>query len=226
MMEFASSLLKGVYPYFTVPAILVMLYLARKQQWKKEYFLLISLFFIGIFSVIIQILIADRILFVSRRYLLPFAPVLFSFAAWGICRIWDRRFKKWMQLLIPVLCVFLCIDSIMPVLKDYTSSKRRIKNNDIRQMAVVIKQQEQPPLKRTVQPLYWYEPRISSNIILKDAPAQLVWLVRGLAWSPYFPDEKFSYLVTVADREIFSEKLELLYKGRFYSLYKHKEETR
>ena len=226
MMEFISSLLKGLYPYFTVPAIVIMLYFLHKHQWKKEYSLLICLLLIGIFSVITQIVIADQILYVSRRYLLPFSPVLFGFTAWGIFRLSESSFKKWMFLLIPVLCIFLCIDSMMPIMKDYTTSKRHQKNNDINQMTMVINQQKLPSKKRKLQTSWWYEPRMYSDIVLKNAPPQLVWKVRGMAWSPYFPNEKFDYLVTSTDDEILSPKFILLYKGDLYSLYKHKEDIK
>ena len=221
-MEFLFSLLKGIYPYFTVPAIIVMLYCARKRQWKKEYSLLICLFLIGVLAVIMQIIIADGILFISRRYLLPFAPVLFGFTAWGICRLQEGVFKKGIRIFIFVLFIFLCIDSMMPVLKDYTSRKRRTKNHDIDHMAMVIKQQS-GPAERISRPVWWYEPRIGGNIVLKDAPAQLVWQVRGMAWSPYFPHERVDYLVAPADSDVSSKDHILLYKGGIYSLYKNKE---
>lgn len=225
-MEFISSLIKGVYPYFTVPAIIIMLYCAHKHQWKKEYSLLICLLLIGMFSVIIQIVIADQKLYVSRRYLLPFSPILFGFTAWGLLRLRESSFKKCMVLLIPVLSVFLCIDSMTPIMKNYTTSKRCKKNNDINQMTMIIKQQKLSPKKRKLQTTWWYEPRIYSDIVLKNAPAQLVWQVRGFAWSPYFPNEDFDYLVTATDDKILSPTFILIYRGDIYSLYKIKDDIR
>ena len=221
-MEFIIALIKGCYPYFSVPAIFFMLKLLRKKHWKKEYTILLILFFIGVFSVVIQIIISDNVLYISRRYLLPYTPVIFIFLALPIYILRKKISRRKFFLIFILIILLLFIDGMWPIMKNYVSSKKYIRNREVLQMVAIINKQKLNSTDCNTERIWWYEPRFPSQIIIKDAPSKLLWLVHGKSWSPYFPHERIDYFVIEdVNKKIISNDSILLFQGNIYSLYKN-----
>ncbi len=85
--EFCMSLFKGLYPVFFIPALLVIVLRFRRREWTPSETLLLAALAGHTLLLIAQILIFDRRLFVSRRYLLPAAPLAFG---------WSALFLEWL----------------------------------------------------------------------------------------------------------------------------------
>ena len=219
MSEIPVSFLKGIYPYFNLPAVAVMIYLYKTRQWCKAYTLLLVVYAAANLLILLQIFIADQTLVVSRRYLLPLAPVLFIFTA----LFWELSISKlpayWQKILLFALAGLLIFDAYRPALKDYTSRRRREKNTEIRAMAQVINRQLSGQSCRIVPAPWYYEPRFPARAIIKNAPVQLGYLTDCQIWNPYFPCEPFAYLVQSVNQEPPSEPWQLIYKGIRYKLY-------
>jgi hypothetical protein len=80
-LDFITSLLKGIYFLFAIPAIAVMILRVRQKEWTAAETLLFSLWAGHTLLIVLQIMIFDRYLYVSRRYLLPAAPLAFGWTA-------------------------------------------------------------------------------------------------------------------------------------------------
>ena len=78
MNEFITSSLKGFYPYFAIPAFIIVIYRVRKKLWTRSESLLLLFVILHLVFEALQILIGARTLYMSRRYLLPCAPLLFG----------------------------------------------------------------------------------------------------------------------------------------------------
>ena len=145
--EFIDSLFKGFYPYFFLFAIPVIVMRIYRREWKVEESILLAVLLGHAFLIVMQIIIFDKYLYVSRRYLLPVAPLALGWSALGMLALWE-----WMRSKIPVLekraarpvvfavCAFaLLADSAGPTIKDYTSCKKSTERKATLQVAEFIR---------------------------------------------------------------------------------------
>ncbi len=198
MNDFLMGCIKGFYPYFALPALAVMVGRLRRGGWRPEETLLLLALALGAGSMIVQIAAADRTWYMSRRYLLPFAPVLCGFLGWGWVAVGARltmRTRRWALGAAVVLGVLLYGDALRPALKDYTSARRRRHRAEIQALAEAIRADRTPAMSEGDLHGWWYAPRIPGSCVLKNAPDQLVYLVRARRWSEYFPGEPWDYRV-------------------------------
>ena len=177
--EFIDSLFKGFYPYFflfAVPVIVVRIY---RRDWKVEESILLAVLLGHAFLIVMQIIIFDNCLYVSRRYLIPVAPVAFGWSAIGMLGLWG-----WLRSKIPVLekraaaplvfagcAIALLADSAGPVIKDYTSCKKNTERKATIQIAEFIRNDFGGRAERMNRELVCFTYRSNrSPLIISDLP--------------------------------------------------------
>jgi 4-amino-4-deoxy-L-arabinose transferase-like glycosyltransferase len=153
---FIDSLFKGFYPYFFIFAIPVIAMRIYRREWKVEESILLAALLGHAFLIVMQIIIFDKNLYVSRRYLIPVAPIAFGWSAIGMLGLWG-----WLQLkasalarrgMAPVVftvCAFaLLADSAGPTIKNYMSSKKSAEREATIQIAEFIRNDFGDPAAR------------------------------------------------------------------------------
>ncbi len=81
LLDFLTSLLKGIYFLFAIPAFVVMIRRVRHKEWTAAETLLFSVWAGHTLLIVLQVVIFDHYLYISRRYLLPAAPLAFGWTA-------------------------------------------------------------------------------------------------------------------------------------------------
>ena len=146
--EFIDSLFKGFYPYFFLFAFPVIIMRIYRREWKVEESILLAVLLGHALLVVMQILVFDKSLYVSRRYLIPVAPLALGWSAIGMLALWE-----WLRTKVPVLlanraaapvvfagcAIALLADSAGPTIKDYTSYKKSTERNATLQIAEFIR---------------------------------------------------------------------------------------
>ncbi len=138
------SVIKGCYPYFSVIALIVIIWRIRIKAWTRKESLLLAFFLAHLILEILQIVVGDGKWSISRRYLLPVAPLLFVWTAYGASRIYHAYRVKiprgiWMAL-IAALVLFSLYDGIAPSLKGLYSKRKKGESEVIAMAAPVIRQ--------------------------------------------------------------------------------------
>ena len=199
MNEFLHTCFGGTYLHYSIIAFAVIVYRLTSDRWTKNESTLLFLFLAFYFGTVAQILVVDRILFVSRRYLLPFAPLLFGFTAIGVVKFYDWLKRPLLFAILAVLVVLTLIwDATGPIAKEYRTESRIALNASNKAIAEFIREDFKGERPRGELPLWWYEPRSPARPILKDAPFQLSYMVGGTWWNEFFPDDPVDYLLIPA----------------------------
>lgn len=147
VIDFISAVFKGFYPYFAIPALAVICYRIHRRLWTRgETFLLVFVLAHALLQ-ILQIVVGTHILYISRRYLLPCAPLLFGWCAWGIWTfsVWFRnrcgeRGRAALIAVCSVLAVLLVADSLAPTLKRHLSGEKSREREIVETVAPVLRE--------------------------------------------------------------------------------------
>ena len=199
MSEFLHSCYSGTYPHYAIIAFAVIVYRLTSDRWTRNESALLFLFLAFYLGTVAQILVADRVLFVSRRYLLPFAPLLFGFTAVGVVKFYDWLKRPVLFAILAVLVVLTLIwDATGPIVKEYYSASHIAENTGNEAIAAFIRADFKGAKSRGELPIWWYEPRSPARPVLKGATFQLSYLVGGTYWNEFFPDDPVDYLLVPA----------------------------
>ncbi|MFA6714415.1 MAG: phospholipid carrier-dependent glycosyltransferase [Victivallaceae bacterium] len=95
--EFWKNLFKGLCPQYLLFIIPVLIYRIRKKTLSSEEWILLAAIFIHTFGMIGQIAIADKRLFIYKRYLIVATPLTYGWAAIGLRWLFDKT-KKLLKL--------------------------------------------------------------------------------------------------------------------------------
>lgn len=202
MNEFLHSFFGGTYLHYSVIAFAVIVYRLTSDRWTRNESTLLFLFLAFYFGTVAQILVADRILVVSRRYLLPFAPLLFGFTAIGVLKFCDWLKRPILFAFLAILVVLALIwDATGPIAKEYRTESRIALNASNKTIAEFIRADYKGEKSRGELPVWWYEPRSPARPILKGAPFQLSYMVGGTYWNEYFPDDPVDYLLVPTEED-------------------------
>lgn len=134
MTEFLTSVFKGTYPYFFIPALLVIAYRIYKRKWTLCETVLLAIFVLSFLLQILQNILGATDLFISRRYLMPFAPLMFGWTAWGLRELYLKLPGKWHKAAILLSCLAVAAlvwDGARPTIKSYTNKKKRIERKAV-----------------------------------------------------------------------------------------------
>lgn len=146
MIDFFISVFKGMYPYFAIPAFFVVLYRIKRKFWTSAETILLLFVVFHTAIEIFQILVGARVLYMSRRYLLPCAPLMFGWFAWGIVHWLVPHIKK-LNLCLKSISIFiafmiiglLIFDGMRPVIRTYTSAKKNHERCVIKKLVPKVK---------------------------------------------------------------------------------------
>ncbi len=148
MADFLDSLVKGVYYLFFIPAMLMVCRRIMRRTWTVEETILLAVFLGHTLLVVLQILLVDHKLYVSRRYLIAAAPLCFGWTAMAL--FWIHR--KLGEMVSPRTCKVIfysfCIaaglglyaDGLGPLIKQYGGSKHLLARDAARKWAVLIRE--------------------------------------------------------------------------------------
>lgn len=116
------TVFQGMYPYYSAIALVVMIMRIRRRLWTRTETLLLACVLIHAVGEILQIVLGDAKSDLPRRYLLPVAPLLFAWTAYGLCRLW-RVCRGWplravLVVAAMVLSAVLLYDGMLPTIKN------------------------------------------------------------------------------------------------------------
>lgn len=202
MKDFLITCFQGTYPHYGLIALCVIVSRIVSGRWKKKETLLLFLFLLFYLGLVVQVLTVDHASDVSRRYLVPFTPLLFGFTGWGVVWFYYRLKRPVLFLILALLIVAVLLwDSTGPIVKEYYTPWRIAENSSIEEISGFIAEDYKGEKTRGELSVWWYEPRIPSRPILKGAPLQLTYKVGGSNWSEFFPDDPVDYLILPAADE-------------------------
>jgi hypothetical protein len=128
--EFVDSVFKGFYPPFALIALPVIFIRIRRKLWTRPETFLLTAVLLHAGLQIGQIALASGILFMSSRYLIGAAPLLFGWTAIGL--IWmyhavpqSLRCQKSIRLVPAVLLIALYLHAGQRIIKSFTSERSR-----------------------------------------------------------------------------------------------------
>lgn len=124
-VDFLDSMLKGSYFFFAIPALLMIALRLRYKSWTRLESILFWCWLGHGLLIVLQILIFDRYLYVSRRYLLPAAPLAFGWTAlllqqgyaYASKRYCAAKVRKTAWILGGIVFCLLYLDAFHPQLK-------------------------------------------------------------------------------------------------------------
>ena len=221
MKDFLITCFQGTYPHYGLIALAVIVYRIASKRWKKKETLLLVLFAFFYLGLVIQILAMDHPSDLSRRYLVPFTPLLFGFTGWGVVWFYDWIKKPFVFVVLALLIVAVLLwDSTGPLAKEYRTQWRIAENSSIEAISAFIKADYKGEKTRGDLPVWWYEPRIPSRPVLKGAPPQLTYKVGGSSWIEFFPDDPVDYLILPAEDNAAPDGYIRVYETEVYNVFK------
>jgi hypothetical protein len=131
LLEFATSLAKGLYFIYGIPALLIIVMRMRARTWTRGETLLLLLVAGHTLVQVAQILIFDRELYVSRRYLLPAVPLYFGWTAlfvtglhhYSAARLSPRKLQQATLSATVLMLLFLYGDAMASPIKQRLSPR-------------------------------------------------------------------------------------------------------
>ncbi len=221
MTEYILDILRGTYPYFSIPAAVVVIYRWKTGKISDREKLLLICLFVLFGGMLLQILIADRQFYVSRRYLLPFSPLLFGFSAWGVLFL-KKKFRisrRWIFLGMVILTIATYMDALYPIIKDRARPKRKQELEEFRQMAQFIKQDFKKPRNHLTFPRFWHNYHPGKEPVLYGSDYFLSYLCRGTTWMEGIPLSFCNYRIErKTEKEIESEAS--AFESKNYRIYR------
>ncbi len=136
-MELLENIIKGFYPYFAVPAAAGIAWRIAAKRWRRAESIVLGLALAHLLLLLAQSGLEGN-WYLSRRYLLPAAPLLFGWAAWFIAQCY-RRFPRIIVILAIAAGLFLLYDAFRPALEEFTRTKGRRRLLAVELIAPVIR---------------------------------------------------------------------------------------
>jgi len=151
ILDFLGDLFKGMYPYFFVPAVLAIAWRTSRGRFSNEERILLAALLGHAALMVLQIAVFDHKLYVSRRYLLPAAPLAFGWTAIVLEELYSRMKEKFgaravkaMAAMAFLLAALLLLDAAAPIIKVKASDKRRAQDLATLECAAWIKADFKP----------------------------------------------------------------------------------
>ncbi|MCP3967426.1 MAG: glycosyltransferase family 39 protein [Lentisphaerae bacterium] len=127
--KFIKNLIKGFFPLFFIFVIPVIYFRIKNKQWKQEETVVLVFFLLNIVVVIAPILLIERYLYVSDRYLITAIPLTFGWSAVGVAELYKflngRLPSLVLKLSVVGIIAGLILDGANPIIKSFTSRKKR-----------------------------------------------------------------------------------------------------
>ena len=147
VLEYIGDFFNGFYPPFLLPVLFGIAWRIARRSWNGKETLLFCIVVGNAVVTALLILIGERYLYISRRYLLPAAPLLFGWSGYFAVSLWDycrERWPKWFPVGTGVLIFVVCGGilygaALSPMIRNYTSKKRRARNGAVFACAEIIR---------------------------------------------------------------------------------------
>jgi 4-amino-4-deoxy-L-arabinose transferase-like glycosyltransferase len=113
--SFLKNLLKGFYPQYLIFIIPVLFFRIKRKIFSPEEIILLSVVLIHAIGMIAQIAVADKQLFIYKRYLIVATPLMFGWAAIGLRWLYENSKKylpikhRWLANFALVIMVFISV---------------------------------------------------------------------------------------------------------------------
>jgi len=121
--------MKGCYPYFSVIAVIVIYLRMKNRKWTAAETIVLLAIAVHILLESIQIIIGDGKFYMSRRYLLPAAPLFFIWTAKGLKEVHEKYCNSMPRkilagIFVSAMVSFLIFDGIKPCVKNRFFKKK------------------------------------------------------------------------------------------------------
>ena len=126
--SFIKNLIKGFYPQFLIFILPVILFRIYRKKMSKYEWVLLTIVFLHAFGMIAQIAIADKRIFIYKRYLIVATPLMFGWGAIGVRWLYDN-IKKIMSFRYRWICRFALCIAIFVFILDGWSRVRKYRLN-------------------------------------------------------------------------------------------------
>ncbi len=211
ILDFIDSVFKGTYFIFAIPALLMIIYRIRKKQWTPLESVVLVLFVAHTLLIILQIIVFDHYLYVSRRYLLPAAPLLFGWTALaGFALAGEIRRRLPRRVGVPVVALLLLLlagglyyDALSPQLKMRTSKKHAFNRLAILKWQDTIRQDYKGParLDERVFNVYQYH-SFRRPTIASDEMVEVGYLAGGEGYEIQAENDSYDYIIDYVLNEV------------------------
>ncbi len=133
ILGFVDDLLDGVCLFFLVFAIPVIYLRIRQRVWTGAETIVFSAWLAHMLVVIGQILVFDHRLYISDRYLIPAAPLVFGWSGMGVLALVARAgngirgyqlSRSMRRVCLFMILLFLLLDAANPMTKDYVTDNK------------------------------------------------------------------------------------------------------
>ncbi len=148
--DFLSSFFKGMLWYYLLPAAAVIIWRWRHRQWQTPETVLLAVFLGHAAAIIAQIIIFDRYIYVSKRYLLPAAALELGWTALAVRSVFQwmnlrkPAWKPWLKTVGAGLLLLLYSDALQDKLKDYLNTDLRMRRKTVLHLADRIRRESTP----------------------------------------------------------------------------------
>ncbi len=145
--EYLGDLFRGFYPPFLLPVLLGIAWRVSRRCWSSKETLLVCIVVGNALVTALLIILGERYWYISRRYLLPVAPLLFGWSGYFAVSLWDfcrERWPKWFPVGTGVLIFVVCGGilygaALSPMIRNFTSKKRHARNRAIFTCAEILR---------------------------------------------------------------------------------------
>ena len=178
---FFKGLLKGIYPFYAVAALIAIIWRVRRKSWTRLETVLISLFLLHTLAIIAQIMIAEHKLYISSRYLLSAVPLYFPWSAAAFAGVYDEFKGQWrgrMRYLLLSAGAIAAVISYQQGIKQIISENfmaKRHEVEDLKTMIKLINAQNQPRINGVPTPFechFYASPNIIADQVSLEYYAQ------------------------------------------------------
>ncbi|MBS1372115.1 MAG: hypothetical protein HPZ91_19395 [Lentisphaeria bacterium] len=139
ILEYLHVLFEGFYPAYLLPVLLGAAWRIRRRQWSVEESVLACVVAGNAVVTALLILLGERYFYLSKRYLLPAAPLAFGWGGYFAISLWEYcrgRWRKWFPVPVAVLIFVVCAGilygaALGPVIRGFTSGKQCARKNAV-----------------------------------------------------------------------------------------------
>ena len=195
--DFIEAILRGSCFFFAIPALVMLAVRCRKKRCSPPEAILAGAFAGHTLAIVFQVLIADGYLYISRRYMLPAAPLLFGWTAlmifdireWIAARFPGRAGERLWRGMVTAAVIMLAANAADGQLDKRFGEKERFKRETIKKWSEAIRAGYNGPPARTPAKL-WLECYMSYRrpvVVCYEMP-ELGYLAGGESFSTTLKD--------------------------------------
>lgn len=149
--EYLNALFAGFYPPYLAAILLGAAWRLKRKEWQTQETVLAGIVLGNAIITALLILLGERYLYLSKRYLLPALPLAFGWGGYFAVSLWNfcrEHYRKWFPVTVAVLIFVVCAGllygaALGALVRNVTSKKAYAKNRAVFECAESIKQDYQ-----------------------------------------------------------------------------------